>query len=166
MTTAQQLELAKDQLTRVQSFFSRVDAKHSVVLAVDTGMLAFLAGRAPAWSVAHGWQLLFPIAATLCLANSIRYLYMSGHPTLTGGHNSIVYFREIAKRTETGYLEDFLGYSEEEYTKDLLAQVWRNSEILSSKFDHLQNALRYLAIAILPWLLSLIMFALITPAKL
>lgn len=38
---------SKDQLNLVLSFFSRVDAKLSVVLAVDTGMLAVLAGDAP-----------------------------------------------------------------------------------------------------------------------
>ena len=37
---------ARDQLTLILSFFSRVDAKASALLAIDTGMLAVLATNA------------------------------------------------------------------------------------------------------------------------
>jgi hypothetical protein len=36
---------ARDQLTLVLGFFSRVDAKASALLAIDTGMLAILTYR-------------------------------------------------------------------------------------------------------------------------
>jgi hypothetical protein len=38
---------ARDQLTLILSFFSRVDAKASALLAINTGMLAILASNAP-----------------------------------------------------------------------------------------------------------------------
>jgi hypothetical protein len=38
---------ARDQLTLILSFFSRVDAKASALLAINTGMLAVLATNAP-----------------------------------------------------------------------------------------------------------------------
>ena|SRR5437870_9427064 len=38
---------ARDQLSLVLSFFSRVDSKASALLAIDTGMLAILSSNAP-----------------------------------------------------------------------------------------------------------------------
>lgn len=43
-------EAAAAQLDRVLAFFPRADAKGSVLLAVDTGMLAVLASNSPASS--------------------------------------------------------------------------------------------------------------------
>jgi len=40
-------EEARDQLTLVLSFFPRVDAKASAILAINTAMLAVLASNAP-----------------------------------------------------------------------------------------------------------------------
>jgi hypothetical protein len=42
---------------------------------------------------------------------------------LIGGHDSLIYFREIAKRTETAFIEQFQQQSDEAYVKDMLAQV-------------------------------------------
>lgn len=47
MTIEQRIDLAKNQLDRVLGFFGRVDSKASVVLAIDTGMLAYLVAHAP-----------------------------------------------------------------------------------------------------------------------
>lgn len=128
-------------------------------------MLAFLAAHAPMLHTLYGWLGVAPGITALLLSSSIYYLYAGGTPVLAGGHQSLVYFREIAKRREAAFIDEFRGISEEEYLTDLLGQVWRNSEILASKFDHLQRALLCLALAIFPWLISLITFALITPIK-
>jgi hypothetical protein len=46
--------VAKDQLNLVLSFFSRVDAKASVVLGVDTAMAGYLAVRMPSLKTMPG----------------------------------------------------------------------------------------------------------------
>lgn len=162
MTTQQRIDLAKDQLNRTLGFFPRLDAKHSVVLAVDTGMLAFLFARMPTWHILVGWSAVAPIIAVVLLSLSMWYLYRGGGPSLTGGHDSLLYFREIAKRTEAKYVDAVREISEDDYLKDLLGQIWRNSEILATKFDHLTKALNLLAIAIVPWLIALATFTLQT----
>ena len=53
---------ARDQLNLVLGFFSRVDAKASVVLAIDTGMLAVLASNAPPL---HKMSVLAGVAAVI-----------------------------------------------------------------------------------------------------
>lgn len=158
--TRYKIGLANDQLNRVLGFFARLDAKHSVVLAIDTGMLAFLAARSPALGNLLGWLGVAPGLTLILLAISIGYLYAGGSPNLLGGEQSLTYFREIAKRTEGKYTDAFLAVSDEEYLKDLLGQVWRNSEILAAKFDHLKRALLFLALAIIPWLVAITTFVL------
>ncbi len=71
----------------------------------------------------------------------------------------MVYFRQIAGRTEARFLEAYVGQSEEALRTDLLTQVWRNSEILAAKYDNLKLAFIFMALALLPWAATLAMFS-------
>jgi hypothetical protein len=150
---------SKDQLTLVLSFFARVDAKLSVVLAVDTGMIAVLGTDAPPVRNFSWLMLIFAGVTILLLGLSIFFLYRGAFPSLKGGQASLVYFREIANRTEHKFIEAFKAQGDEQYVTDLLGQVWRNSEILKIKFDSLKIAFTLLALAIVPWIVSLALFA-------
>lgn len=158
MDNDQLLDIAKDQLDRVLDFFSRAESKASVVLAVDTGMLALLAINAPPIRSLE-WYMLLALIPVILIAISIIHLYKGASPQLKGGHQSLVYFREIANRTENKFIEEFKEQNLDTYINDLLGQVWRNSEILKEKFDHLRWALTFLALAIIPWIAALAMFA-------
>jgi hypothetical protein len=151
--------VAKDQLGLVLSFFSRVDSKASVVLAVDTGMAGYLAGRLPSLKAVPCWQSLIPLVAFVLIGISFWNLYKGAFPNLKGGNQSLVYFRAIATRTEAKFIDDFSAQSEGEYAKDVLGQVWRNSEILVEKFNHLKRAFVFMALAVLPWVVSLAILA-------
>jgi hypothetical protein len=152
------IDAAKDQLARTLSFFSRVDAKASVILAVDTGMLGILVANAPPVRT-FDWSLLIVLLPTILLAISYWHLYKEAFPSLDGGHDSLIYFREIAKRTESQFIGAFQNQTEDFYLADLLSQVWRNSEILRNKFDHIRRAIDFMALAVLPWLIALAMLA-------
>jgi len=159
MTSEHQKTAALEQLNLILSFFPRVDAKLSVLLAVNTGMLAVLATNTPPPAKLSWLGATAAIIAVLLIAASICFLYQGAFPRLKGGFASLVYFREIALRTEHKFIEDFKGQTEEQRINDLLGQVWRNSEILKQKFDALKIAFILLAIAIVPWLSSLVLFA-------
>jgi hypothetical protein len=150
---------SKDELQLVLSFFPRVESKFSVILAIDTGMTGFLAANAPPFSAFSKWMLVSSGATILLLAASIAMLYRGSFPNLSGGQSSLVYFREIAKRTEHRFVEEFSAQNEKHYANDLLGQVWRNAQILTIKFDCLKLAFTFLAIAIVPWIVSLVLFA-------
>jgi ABC-type phosphate transport system permease subunit len=157
---------SKDQLNLVLSFFSRVDAKLSVVLAVDTGMFAVLGADSPPIKNFSWFMIIFAAITILLLASSIVFLYRGAFPSLKGGHASLIYFREIAGRTEHKFIEEFKAQTDEQHVNDLLGQVWRNSEILKIKFDSLKMAFTLLALAIIPWIVSLALFAsYINPSK-
>jgi hypothetical protein len=159
MKTELLLAQAKDQLNLVLSFFPRVDAKASVVLAVDTGMAGYLASRLPSPNTTLPWLLLIPSLAFVLIGISLWHLYKGAFPNLAGGNLSLVYFREIAKRTESKFIDEFAAQSEADYAKDVLGQVWRNSEILAEKFNHLRCAFIFMALALVPWAFSLGLFS-------
>jgi hypothetical protein len=75
------------------------------------------------------------------------------------------YFREIAKRTESSFVEEFMAQVDEVYIKELLSQIWRNSEILTEKFNHISAAFNWMVLALLPWIASLAFLALRYPSR-
>jgi hypothetical protein len=158
MDNKQLAEISRDQLSRVLSFFSRVDTVSSIVLGIDIGMLAVLGTTAPAPKLFTRYTLLALIPVGL-LTVSLWHLYRGTFPRLEGGWRSLIYFREIAQRNEEEFIKGWTSQTEDEYVRDLLSQIWRNSEILTQKFDHLRAAFRWLAWALLPWIIALFLFA-------
>ncbi len=150
---------AKDQLNLVMGFFSRVDAKLSVLFVVSTGMLGVLATHAAPVSV-WTWPMIISAGlATILIGVAIFWIYKGAFPNLDGGALSLVYFREIAMRTEYKFIEEFKAQAQEHRVNDLLGQVWRNSEILTIKFKAIKKSFTILAIATLPWVCALSLFA-------
>lgn len=150
---------AKDVLDIVLSFFSRVESKSSVILAIDTAMIAFLAANSPPFKTFSTLLWISSGMTVVLITASIVMLYRCGFPNLKGGHSSLIYFREIAKRTEHRFVKEFSEQSDQDYVNDLLSQVHRNSEILSKKFDDLKWAFASMAVGIIPWVITLILFA-------
>jgi hypothetical protein len=150
---------AKDELNLVLSFFPRVESRSSVVLAIDTGMGAFLVGSAPPLHLFCLWMWITGGLTIACLAVSVGFLSWGSSPQLKGGEGSLVYFGEISKRTEYKLIEEFSAQSEKHYANELLSQAWRNANILGVKFFCLKWAFRFMAFSILPWLVRLALFA-------
>ena len=158
-TPNEALKEARDQLTLVLSFFSRVDAKASVVLAIDTGMLAVLASNASPVHLMTPTSIIASVATILTIAGSFWFLYKVSFPVLHGGHESLVYFREIANKREARFIDDFIAQNEDARLRDLLGQVWRNSEILKLKFHSLRWAYVLMALGVIPWVISVALFS-------
>ena len=66
---------ARDQLTLILSFFSRVDAKASALLAINTGMLAVLASNAPPIATMPVFTYLLAGTAAALIGASLWFLY-------------------------------------------------------------------------------------------
>lgn len=145
-------------LKLILGFFPRVDTRLSVIFAVNTGMLAILVTNAPGIKE-FTWLSGTPFVATIiCLTVSIVFWYRATFPQLKGGHASLVYFKEIAKRTEQKFIDEFKQQTEEQWLHDVLGQTWRNSEILTAKFKALKISFIFLAVALIPWATALALF--------
>jgi hypothetical protein len=147
--------LAEKQLDRILGFFPRVDTKASFLFATDTGVLALLAINLRLDDLRH-WFLAIPaVAVVLMIGASLYFVYLCSFPSLKGGADSLVYFREIARRTEAKFIEEFLAQRDDAHARDLLGQVWRNAEILKMKFDAIKISFVLSALALIPWTIFL-----------
>ena len=154
-------DAAEKQLDRVLGFFPRADAKASFLFALDTALLALLALNVRPDDF-RAWFLLIPgICALLMIGASLYFVYRSSFPSLKGGANSQIYFRVIAKRTEAKFIEEFVAQNDVARTRDLLGQVWRNSEILKLKYDAIKLAFVLSALALIPWAIFLCLAAVV-----
>jgi Family of unknown function (DUF5706) len=150
---------ARDQLTLILGFFPRVDAKASALLAINTATLAVLASHAPPLSTMSVFSYVLAGGTAALIAASLWFLYRVAFPALDGGHASLIYFREIARRTESSFIDAFSAQEDVPRVKDLLGQVWRNSCILTAKFDALKRAFILMALAIIPWAAAVALFS-------
>jgi hypothetical protein len=154
-------DAAEKQLDRILSFFPRVEAKGSFLFALDTGLLALVALNLHLDDF-RVWFLVLPAVAVLLITGaSLYFLYRCSFPWLKGGANSLIYFREIAKRTETKFIDEYIAQNDDAHIRDLLGQVWRNSEILKMKYDAIKIAFILSATALLPWTIFLALAAVV-----
>jgi hypothetical protein len=144
-------DFAAEQLDRVLGFFGRVDAKASGLFAFDSALLAILCLNIRVDDI-DLWYVFVPaVGAVGLLAASLVFTYRSSFPDLAGGNGSLIYFREIAARTEASFIDELTKATDEQITRDLLGQVWRNSEILRMKFDRVKIGFVLAAFALIPW---------------
>ena len=149
------IEQAERQLDRLLGFFPRVDSKVSALFAIDSTLLGIMALR---FSKDHlsVWFVCAPaVLALLLIVAAITFLYLSGFPHLKGGGGSLIYFGEIAKLSENRFSTDWNARDANERLSDTLSQVWRNADILRTKFKAVRVAFILTAIALVPWAIFL-----------
>lgn len=146
---------ASEQLNRVLGFFPRVDGKASGLFAINSTMLGVLAARLDPADLGHWDTALSGVLTVAALVYSFVQLYLCAYPQLKGGGGSYVYFQSIAARTETNFVDEFGKLDEVKWMRDLSAQIWRNSEILSMKYAALKQSFITTLIALVPWSFAL-----------
>lgn len=149
---ARMVARASAQLDRVLGFFPRVDSKITALFAANTTMLGLLALNIRATDVVVWYLMALHVVTAGLLAGSLVLLYLASFPQMKGGAGSLVYFREIGRMTEEKYVAAVNGCDDERYARELESQVWRNSEILTEKFERLKQAFYCTAAALAPWL--------------
>lgn len=142
---------ANELLKHMLGFFPRVDAKLSLLLTLNLGMLGILASAVRDVS---RWEfiLIAPGLALVLLAASFWNLYRASLPRMMESRTaSLIYFRAVAEREEAAYVDAVLTIDPVELERDLARQAWRNAVILTEKFTRVDRAFRYTALAALPW---------------
>ncbi len=157
MDTKEQIAAASSQLDRVLGFFPRADSKISALFALNVGMLTVLVLNFSAKDVDAWHLMLLGGLVVVGLGASLVLLYTASFPQLAGGEQSLVYFREIAKRTESNFIEETKQCDPKKQLADLLGQVWRNSQILRMKYDRTKWAFIATAVTLPVWLAQLLL---------
>ena len=144
------LQTATSQLDRILGFFPGAEGKAAFLFAFNTAVLAFMAINVHRGDIAL-WYIALPgVAAAALLFTSIYFVCRCMFPALSGGSASLFYFREIARRTETKFIDEFSCQDENQLTRDVLGQIWRNAEIVTLKFDAVKTAFILSALSTLP----------------
>ena len=118
---------SKDELQLVLSFFPRVESKFSVILAIDTGMIGFLAANA---SSVQGILDMDAVIERRHGFTSRRKPCLAVSGKLTEPERRRIFaclFQGNSKAQEAPFHETFSAQTEKQYGHDLLAQVWREN---------------------------------------
>lgn len=150
------IDVIQRQLDRVLGFFPRVEARINALFGVNTVILVVAALNLSANDL-RLWYVTMPGALLIVgLLVSYYHLFRANFPDDNGGEKSLVFFKEIQKRTEANYIAEFLDCSEEALRNDLLGQVWRNSCIVCEKYQRVKLAIIATAISIAPFVMFLV----------
>lgn len=150
------IEVAERQLDRVQGFFPRIDNKVSALFAIASAQIATV-GLNLTFGDLKTWYITLPLALFVAAVGwTILSLYYCTYPHLSGGRKSLVYFNEIASLTEAEYDQRYTALSEVELKRDIVGQIWRNSEIVKMKYWYLKNATVASMLGVMPWSIILI----------
>lgn len=150
------LEVAERQLTYVQSFIPRVDAKVSVLFAIVSAQVAVVSLNLTASDLPK-WYVTVPLAIYLAMVAWTYFnLYRCAYPHLEGGQSSLVYFAEIAKRRESEFIKQYMDIPVVDLTNDICGQIWRNSEVAACKFKFIKSATQWAMGSLVPWTIVLV----------
>jgi Family of unknown function (DUF5706) len=155
---AERVLFAWNQLNLVLGFFTRIDAKLSVILAVNLGMLAITGERMPPLISMANWMSIPFLLFILALSCSFYYLWRGAFPELGQSIVSVVYFKSVASMSEEGFRQAHTSSTHTQLADDLLSQIWRNSQILAKKFTSLRHAFLASLFAAIPWAVLLLGF--------
>jgi hypothetical protein len=144
------VDRAEKQLDRLMAFFPRVEAKASFLFAADVGILGFLFLNIHPADLLLWYITILAALAIGLLGGSVYFVYRCIFPHMEGGSGSLIYFREISRRTELDYVEAFGSRSQDDHRKDLTAQIWRNADILRVKFNSIKIAFICTGVSLLP----------------
>ncbi|WP_420821922.1 Pycsar system effector family protein [Pseudorhodobacter turbinis] len=93
-----------------------------------------------------------PIVSLLCCNKCYQRSGIKPRQVHTrGGNGSNVFFGSIAQKTESAFVDGFRKLDEEEWLRDLAAQIWRNSEILCLKYKYLKHSMFSTMVGLMPW---------------
>jgi hypothetical protein len=145
------LERAESHLAYLQGFFPRIDTKVSALFGICTAELAVALLNINPIDLQR-WYVSVPLGIFIALLIwTYVHLYRCTFPHLEGGTSSLVYFQEISKRTELTFVADYCGADTDAMLKDYCGQIWRNSPILTLKYQFLTRSTLGALLSVVPW---------------
>lgn len=155
MSLGERLRLAEASLDRHLSWIQSIDSKVSLVVAVNIGMLGYLAATLPE---AKASPLVTVVLVVLGMAPNVISLAccaMAMCPRLRSPNLSVLFFGTISAHSPEEYTRRLKALTGEEYLADLLLQVHRNAAIASAKFGLVKQGTLWLVCGAIPWALVL-----------
>ncbi len=155
MSPADKIHVAEQCLARQLDWIKAVEAKVSVLVAMNVATLGVLVTRIP--EQPNNWWLvgLFAFLGGGCFVTSLVFCLLASFPRTKSPNLSLLFFGSISDHSSEEYTKRFGSLTENDYLDDVLKQVYRNAEIAGVKFGNVKCATGFLLGGILPWLVSL-----------
>ena len=147
-------DLLERSLDRQLAWIRASDAKISMLLPINTALLAVLAAQLGQIHATPVHWLLAAAASLPCLvsfAASVR----AAMPLLRPQRDSLFYFLDVAEHTPQQFRDRFRALDEEAALDDLAAQVHLSATAARAKMRHARNAYRALFTALPFWIAAL-----------
>lgn len=154
----EQLRFSQWILERHLGWIAASDAKAAVAVTIDSAMLGVLVTAFSALKASErtAWANLFTTFASVCLLLALICIALALLPRLNGPKSSNIYCACISKNSNMVFLENFKKLSVQDMLNDCLAQIHRNAEIATDKFQYVRKGMVLSFLAIPFWLLALI----------
>ncbi|MBX4868155.1 hypothetical protein HJA85_14465 [Rhizobium bangladeshense] len=145
------IEVAERHLALTQSFFPRIDSKVSALFAISSAQIAIATLNLTIGDLANWYVAIAALSFLAATAVAHFALYTCTYPQLAGGQQSLIYFKEIAMRSESNFIHQYNALTLPELHDELASQIWRNSEIVAAKYTALKLATRAIVFSLIPW---------------
>jgi hypothetical protein len=154
METHRKIDFMEQSLARLLQMNATADSKLSVIVAIDTTMLAIAAALTQRVASAPGWVFASAAVAGVFLLLSLFSLSFCALPRTSRTKSSLIFFGSIAANDTGTYARMVRDLTDDQYLDDLIAQCHRNAQIASAKYTWIQRAQGAWFVSILPWLLT------------
>lgn len=124
----------------VLGFFPRIETRSSAFLVLNLGMLGLACGRWPAWEEVRLSALCLALGLLHSMCVSLHYAGDAVVPDGGDGTDTPACSGSIAAMQENEFHTQFMNPSDQRLECDLLDHAWRNTRILSKRFNALRNA--------------------------
>ncbi len=147
-------DLLERNLDRQIAWIRASDAKISLLLPINTAMVAVLATHlAQANLTPVHW--VFALAASLPCAVSFIAAVRSVMPQAREPGRSLIYFHDVAAHSHDEFHDRVQALTADDHLRDLATQVHASAGLASGKMRHARNAYRALFIAVPFWIAAL-----------
>jgi hypothetical protein len=145
--------LLEKNLERQNAWIRNCDTKISMLLPINTALLAVLGTQLDGARLAVHWVLV--VATSIPSLISFGSSVMAAMPYLRRTGGSLIYFGDVASHTPDDYRAGVLSVTQAAHLEDLAEQVHESALLAERKYRHVRTAYVALLIALPFWVAAL-----------
>jgi hypothetical protein len=145
--------LLEKNLERQNQWIRSCDTKISMLLPINTALLAVLGSQLDGAHLAVHWLLVVATSVPSLISFGSSVMAAMPHLRRTGG--SLIYFGDVARHTPDEYRAGIFSVTQEAHLKDLAEQVHESAQLAERKYRHVRVAYVALLIALPFWVAAI-----------
>lgn len=166
MNPTNRIELAENNLQRINGWISNSDSKIGIILAFQAGVIVLLTTKgAEIKSIIQkdsigllDWILYLSIVLFIWfIANSVFRSFKGLYPDIKIRNQSLFFFASITSKKVEDFKKEFASMNEKDILEEINDQVHINSTIANAKMGNIRASIINFYIGAIFWLLTLLL---------